>query len=65
MTTDNETVGETITIIVRIGDFTCEQCITRFALQQMQSQGFDIGQIMVQHGINRLDRMIAASKEAK
>ena len=65
MTTDNETVGEEITIIVRIGDFTCEQRITRFTLQQMQGQGFDIGQIMVQQGINRLDRMIAESKEAK
>ena len=64
MTTDNETVGEAITIIVRIGDFTCEQVIPRFTLQQMQSQGFDIGQ-MVQREINRLDRMIAASKEAK
>ena len=64
MTTDNEIVGEAISNIVRIGDFTCEQCITRFALQQMQGQGFDIGQ-MVQQQINLLDRMIAATKEAK
>ena len=64
MTTDNETVGEAISIIVRIGDFKCERVIPRLALQQMQGQGFDIGQ-MVQQQINRLDRMIAASKEAK
>lgn len=64
MTTDNETVGETIAIIVRIGYFTCERFIPRAAPQQVQGQGFDIGQ-MVHQEINRLDRMIAASKEAE
>ena len=64
MTTDNETLGDAISIIVQIGDLKHEQVITRLSLQKMYDQGFALGRI-VEHQINGLDRMIAAAKEAK